>query len=112
MLVAFVNLDKWNALPKYYQSVLEQAGHYANNWMMAKYDQANPPALRRLLAGGAKLHAFSPDIMEASFKAAKELHSEVAAGNALRQVRDRNAHHVIDDDLHDQSDDAPDHTIH
>ena len=39
MLLAFVNLDKWNALPKYYQSVLEQAGHYANNWMMAKYDQ-------------------------------------------------------------------------
>lgn len=81
MLLAFVNLDKWNALPKYYQSVLELAGHYANNWMMAKYDQANPPALRRLLAGGAKLHAFSPEIMEASFKAAKELHSEVAAGN-------------------------------
>ena len=38
MLLAFVNLDKWNALPKYYQTVLEQAGHYANNWMMAKYD--------------------------------------------------------------------------
>src|SRR6266403_5120666 len=82
MLQAFVNLDKWNALPKYYQSLLEQAGHYANNWMMAKYDQANPQALRRLLAGGAKLHAFSPAVMEASFKAAKELHSEVSATNA------------------------------
>jgi TRAP-type mannitol/chloroaromatic compound transport system substrate-binding protein len=82
MLLAFVNLDKWNALPKYYQNVLEQAGHYANNWMMAKYDQANPPALRRLLANGAKLHAFSPPVMQASFKAAKELHSEVSATNA------------------------------
>jgi TRAP-type mannitol/chloroaromatic compound transport system substrate-binding protein len=82
MLLSFVNLDKWNALPKYYQSVLEQAGHYANNWMMAKYDQANPAALRRLLAGGAKLHPFSPEIMEASYKAAKELHSEVSATNA------------------------------
>jgi TRAP-type mannitol/chloroaromatic compound transport system substrate-binding protein len=50
--------------------------------MMAKYDQANPPALRRLLAGGTKLHAFSPEVMEASYKAAKELHSEVAATNA------------------------------
>ena len=57
MLLAFVNLDKWNALPKYYQAVLEQAGHFANTWMMAKYDQLNPPALRKLLAGGAKLHA-------------------------------------------------------
>ena len=30
MLFAFVNLDKWNELPKHYQSILEQAGHYAN----------------------------------------------------------------------------------
>src|SRR6476661_3531546 len=82
MLLSFVNLEKWNALPKYYQSVLEQAGHYASNWMMAKYDAANPQALRKLLANGTKLHAFSPPIMEASLKAAKELHSEVAATNA------------------------------
>ena len=68
MLLSFVNLDKWNALPKYYQSVLEQAGHYSNNWMMAKYDQSNPAALRRLLANGTKLHAFSPPIMEASLQ--------------------------------------------
>src|ERR1700736_3542588 len=82
MLLAMVNLDKWNALPKHYQNILEQAGHYANNWMMAKYDAQNPPALKKLLAGGTKLHAFSPPIMEASFKAAKELHAEVAATNA------------------------------
>jgi TRAP-type mannitol/chloroaromatic compound transport system substrate-binding protein len=82
MLLAIVNLDKWNALPKYYQSVLEQAGHYANNWMMARYDQANPMALKKLLASGTKLHAFSPAIMQASFKAAMELHAEVSATNA------------------------------
>src|SRR5947199_10158548 len=81
MLLSFVNLDKWNALPKYYKSVLEQAGHYANNWMMAKYDQANPQALRKLLANGAKLHAFSPPTMEACLKAQKELHTELAASN-------------------------------
>ena len=56
MLMAFVNLDKWNALPKNYQAILEQAGAYANKWMMAKYDLVNPPALRRLLADGTKLH--------------------------------------------------------
>ena len=50
--------------------------------MMAKYDQLNPPALRRLLAGGTKLHGFSPPIMEAFFKAAKELHGEIAQENA------------------------------
>ena len=82
MLLAFVNLDKWNALPKAYQSLLEQAGHTANNWIMAKYDAVNPTALRKLIAGGTKLHPFSPAIMEASFKAAKELHNEVSATNA------------------------------
>jgi TRAP-type mannitol/chloroaromatic compound transport system substrate-binding protein len=82
MLFAFINLDKWNALPKNYQAVLEQAGHFANTWCMAKYDQQNPQALRRLLAGGAKLHGFSPAIMEACFKAANELHGEIAAQNA------------------------------
>jgi TRAP-type mannitol/chloroaromatic compound transport system substrate-binding protein len=82
MLLAFINLDKWNALPKSYQNILEQAGHLANNWMMAKYDTVNPLALKKLLAGGTKLHGFSPPIMEASFKAARELHNEVAAGNA------------------------------
>jgi TRAP-type mannitol/chloroaromatic compound transport system substrate-binding protein len=82
MLFTFVNLDKWNALPKAYKAVLEQAGHYANTWMVAKYDELNPAALRRLLANGVKLHGFSPEIMEACFKAAKELHGEIAAKNA------------------------------
>jgi TRAP-type mannitol/chloroaromatic compound transport system substrate-binding protein len=82
MLLALVNQDKWNALPKNYQAILEQAGHYANTWMMAKYDQVNPPALKRLLANGTKLHGFSPAIMEACFSAAKELHDEISSTNA------------------------------
>ncbi len=82
MLFTFVNLDKWDALPKNYQAILEQAGHYANTWMVAKYDELNPQALRRLLGYGAKLHGFSPAIMEACFKAAKELHGEIAKDNA------------------------------
>jgi TRAP-type mannitol/chloroaromatic compound transport system substrate-binding protein len=80
--MAFVNLDKWNALPKGYRQVLELAGHYACNWMIAKYDELNPPALRRLLAGGTKLRGFSPAIMEACYKAAKELHDEISVTNA------------------------------
>jgi TRAP-type mannitol/chloroaromatic compound transport system substrate-binding protein len=82
MLLVFVNLDKWNALPKHYQAVLQQAGAYANNWMMAKYDQANPAALKRLLAGGTKLREFPPAVMEASFKAAMEVYEEIGAKNA------------------------------
>ncbi|MBR0827710.1 TRAP transporter substrate-binding protein [Bradyrhizobium manausense] len=81
MLLAFINLDKWNALPKYYQNVIELAGAQANSWMMAKYDQANPQAMRKLLVSGTKLHAFSAPIMQASLKATRELYSETAATN-------------------------------
>jgi TRAP-type mannitol/chloroaromatic compound transport system substrate-binding protein len=89
MIFAFVNLDKWNALPRSYQAVLEQAAHYANTWCMAKYDHLNPQALRRLLAGGTKLHVFSPAIMEASYKATMEVHGEVAKQNAnFKKVND------------------------
>src|SRR5689334_5070221 len=82
MIFSFVNLDKWNALPKHYQAVLEQAGHLANTWMIAKYDQLNPPALKRLLAGGTKLHAFSKEIMDACYKATNETNEEEAVKNA------------------------------
>ena len=91
MLFTFVNLDKWNSLPKAYQQVLEQAGHYANNWMIAKYDQLNPPALKRLLAGGTKLHVFAQPILEASFSAAMELHGEISKENAsFKKVNELN----------------------
>jgi TRAP-type mannitol/chloroaromatic compound transport system substrate-binding protein len=82
MIMAMVNLDKWNALPKHYQAILQQSAAIANQWMVAKYDLVNPPALRRLLAGGTKLHGFSPAIMEACIKAAHELHAEISQTNA------------------------------
>src|SRR6201986_3497369 len=80
--LAYVNLDKWNALPKHYQAILNQAGQTASNWVMAKYDQVNPPALKKLIAGGTKLHAFSPEIMQASFKAAMALYADISNENA------------------------------
>jgi len=82
MINIFINLDKYNALPKSYQAVLTHAAAYANDWMIAKYDELNPPALKRLIAGGTKLHAFSPAIMEACLKAAHALHSEISQKNA------------------------------
>ena len=82
MIFAFFNNEKWNALPKSYKAILEQAAAYANQWMVAKYDEVNPAALKRLLANGVKLHGFSPAIMEACFNAAKELHAEIAKDNA------------------------------
>jgi TRAP-type mannitol/chloroaromatic compound transport system substrate-binding protein len=83
MLHNFVNLDKWNALPPAYRSIITTASARANEWMLAKYDAVNPAALNRLLAGRqTKLQAFSPAIMDACLKAALEIYAEVSAKNA------------------------------
>jgi TRAP-type mannitol/chloroaromatic compound transport system substrate-binding protein len=81
MLHNFVNLDKWNALPPAYKSLIQTASSMANEWMMAKYDAGNPAALKRLLAAGAKLQPFSPAIMDACMKAAYQVYAEVSAKN-------------------------------
>jgi TRAP-type mannitol/chloroaromatic compound transport system substrate-binding protein len=77
----FINLDKWNALPRAYQSVLRSAASLSNEWAMSKYDAINPAALRRLIASGTQLRAFSPAIMDACQKAALELYAEISARN-------------------------------
>jgi TRAP-type mannitol/chloroaromatic compound transport system substrate-binding protein len=82
MLHNFINLDKWNALPKAYQQIVRSASDTAHNWMMAKYDAANPDALKRLVANGAQLRPFPPAVMEASYKATTETYNEVSAKNA------------------------------
>jgi TRAP-type mannitol/chloroaromatic compound transport system substrate-binding protein len=81
MLHMFINLDKWNSLPAGYKAVMTAAAHQANTDMQAKYDARNPAALKRVIAGGAKLQPYSPEIMQACFKAAQELYAETAATN-------------------------------
>jgi TRAP-type mannitol/chloroaromatic compound transport system substrate-binding protein len=80
-LHGFVNLEKWNALPKSYQAAITNASTYANTWMQARYDAQNPAALRRLIAKGAKLRPFTPEVMDACFKATNQLWSEISASN-------------------------------
>jgi len=79
MLHVIVNKEKFDALPKNYQAIIETAAAYANVDMMAKYDALNLPALRRLVAGGTKLAPFSQDIMEACFNAAHDTYKELSA---------------------------------
>jgi TRAP-type mannitol/chloroaromatic compound transport system substrate-binding protein len=81
MLHNFINIDKWNSLPKGYQSVIRTAADMSYTWMQAKYDAANPLALKRLVAAGTKLHPFSPEIMDASYKASLEVYAEDSAKN-------------------------------
>jgi TRAP-type mannitol/chloroaromatic compound transport system substrate-binding protein len=89
MLHNFINLDKWNALPKSYQAIVKAASEQAHNWMTAKYDAGNPDALKRLVANGAQLRPFPQPVMEACYKAATDTYAEVSAKNEVfKKVHD------------------------
>src|SRR5262249_36538606 len=78
----FLNLEKWNSLPKNYQAIFRAAAAYANTDVQARYDAKNPEALKRIVAGGTILRPFSPAIMEACLKASNEVNAETSATNA------------------------------
>jgi TRAP-type mannitol/chloroaromatic compound transport system substrate-binding protein len=82
MLHNFINLEKWNSLPKNYQAIVRSASNRANEIMMARYDVLNPPALKRLVAQGAVLRPFTEPVLDAVFKAANETYDEISAQNA------------------------------
>jgi TRAP-type mannitol/chloroaromatic compound transport system substrate-binding protein len=79
---AFINIDKWNQLPKHYQAILRSACDTATVSVTAKYDAVNPGALKRLVAGGAQLRPFTQPVLEACLKAANEVYAETSAANA------------------------------
>jgi len=86
----FINIDKFNALPKGYKAVLEAAAHLANTEMQAKYDARNPAALKQLVAASTQLRPFPQEVMEACYKAANELYAETVAQNAkFKKVHDQ-----------------------
>jgi TRAP-type mannitol/chloroaromatic compound transport system substrate-binding protein len=82
MLHAFINLEKWNSLPKSYQAILRDACHRADQVMMAKYDMLNPAALKRLVGAGAVLRPFTEQVLDVTFKATNEICDEISGKNA------------------------------
>jgi TRAP-type mannitol/chloroaromatic compound transport system substrate-binding protein len=77
-----IGTKAWASLSKEYQAILTAACNEANVWMMAKYDALNPPALKRLIAKGVKLSAFSNEIMAACYKTSKDVFDDIASKNA------------------------------
>ncbi len=77
----FFNRDKWEGLTPTYRSILRTCSEMANGWMQARYDADNPPALKRLLAGGARLSPFPAPVLDACLTAALEVYRETSAAN-------------------------------
>jgi TRAP-type mannitol/chloroaromatic compound transport system substrate-binding protein len=77
----YINSAKWAELPKVYQDMFTIAGAQVAADLTAKYDARNALAIKRLVAAGAQLRPFSPEILDACYKATTELFAEVSAKN-------------------------------
>jgi len=85
----FVNKKAWADLPNEYKEAFQAAAYEANVTMMAEYDDKNPAALRRLVQQGVQLRSFSPEILDAAFKASQQLYADESAKNpAFKKMYD------------------------
>ena len=77
----YINTKAWEGLPAEYKAVVEAAAAHANITMTAKYDARNPIALKQLVGSGTQLKPFSQDVMNAAFKSAQQIYSELNNSN-------------------------------
>lgn len=77
----YINDKAFNSLSAENKSVLECACTYAATEMQARYDVRNPAALKKLVAGGAKLFQFPKDVMDSAFKESMALYSDLSNTN-------------------------------
>lgn len=83
------NLEKWNALPKLYKDALTSACLESSQWVSTKYDALNSAALKRLASQGMQLQPFTPEVMDACYKAAHEVYAEINQKNpAFKKLYD------------------------
>ncbi len=76
-----VGLEAYEALPESYKALLRTAARAADANMLQQYDWLNTIAVKSLVAAGAQLRPFSPEILEACFTAANEVYTELDASN-------------------------------
>ena len=72
----------YEELPKNYQALLRAVCQGVDADMLQKYDYKNPTAIKSLVANGAQLRPFSPEILSACFDAANAVYAEMEATNA------------------------------
>ena len=77
----FANTKAFATLTPEYKAMIEAAASHAHITMQARYDALNPAALKQLVGAGVKLFRFPKDVMEAAFKEAMALYSELNEKN-------------------------------
>jgi len=76
-----VNKQAWDGLPAHYRAAIELACSEIDLDQSARFDAWNPPALRRLIAGGAQLRAWPREIMQAAWRESHGLYEDLSAKN-------------------------------
>ena len=83
------NKEKYEALPDTYKALLHTAAQATDANMLQMYDHLNPIALKELVAAGAQLRPFSPEILDGCYKAATEVYAEMESANpAFKKIWD------------------------
>ena len=77
----FINTKAWEALTSDYKAMVETAASHAHVDMQAKYDARNPAALKQLVSQKTKLVAMPKSVMDAAFKASREIYDELNTKN-------------------------------
>ncbi|HSH91409.1 MAG TPA: TRAP transporter substrate-binding protein [Ramlibacter sp.] len=77
----YVNQKSYDSLSAENKAIIEAASAQAATTMQARYDALNPAALKQLVGAGTKLRPFPADVMNAAFKEAMALYSELNAKN-------------------------------
>jgi len=77
----YINQKAFEALTPELKAIVESAASYAHTEMQARYDARNPAALKRLVAGGAKVLPFPKDVMDEAFKHSMALYDELNTKN-------------------------------
>jgi len=73
----YINKAAFNGLSPEYKAIVECAASHAHTTMQAMYDARNPAALKRLVAGGAKVQAFPKSVMDLAYKESMSLYTEL-----------------------------------
>lgn len=77
----FINLAKWNELPKSYQAILQAAASYGGEQMQTTYDAGNRLAVKRIVAQGAQIRFLPNDVIDTLADAAKRVYGRISKEN-------------------------------
>lgn len=77
----YIRQKAFDVLSHEQKTMLETASAYAHVLTQARYDARNPPALKQLVAAGARLRPFPQDVMSRAYKHSMDLYEELSATN-------------------------------